>query len=216
MGQRFEMRGGGTLTWEREGPRVRLEAVRPEDGRGLYKAWITGEAGRRMLLGTFAPENGRLCLRRVLPAAELERKGCWPPTGAEAVLTFVFSRSERWYCEKRPERLTKDPLLQSLLKDPMLCRKESDGFCLAAPFRPERPVALNTLFCLARLECLEGRPHLVWRFDGEGRPEPPHKSPAAGTDYPAEGEPHPPGQRRSCYAQSDDQGTGRSDGPAEL
>ena len=40
MGESWKMEGGGTLTLEEEGIRVRLWAVRPDDGRGLYKVWV--------------------------------------------------------------------------------------------------------------------------------------------------------------------------------
>jgi hypothetical protein len=53
----------------------------------------------------------------------------------------------------------------------MLCRREQDGFRLAAPFSTDGPVALESLFCLARVERLEGRRHLVWQFDRAGRPQ---------------------------------------------
>ena len=65
-----------------------------------------------------------------------------------------------------------DPLLRGQIKGPMLCRKGRDGFRLAAPFRTDSPLPLEALFCLARVEQLEGRPHLVWTFDREGRPRP--------------------------------------------
>ena len=42
MEQRIEMRGGGSLTFRQEGTKLQLEAERPEDGRGLYKAWLRG------------------------------------------------------------------------------------------------------------------------------------------------------------------------------
>lgn len=174
MEHRLDMRGGGTLTLRQEGPRVRLEAARPEDGRGLYKVWVTGRGGGRLLLGTLAPEGKELRLRRTLSVGELERAGCWPMSGAEAPLAFPFSASERWYCEQHPERLTADPLVREQLKGPLLCRKGRDGFRLAAPFRTDAPVLLDALFCLARVEQLEGRPHLVWVFDREGRPKIPY------------------------------------------
>ena len=170
MENRLDMRGGGSLTVRQDGPRVHLEAARPADDRGLYKVWLTGRGGGRFLLGTLAPEGTQLRLRRTLAVGELERAGCWPPAGAEAPLAFPFSASERWYCEQHPERLTADPLLRGQIKGPMLCRKGRDGCRLAAPFRTDGPVPLDALFCLARVEQLEGRPHLVWTFDREGRP----------------------------------------------
>ena len=128
-----------------------------------------------MLLGTLAPEGDCLRLERNMSLDTLERAGCWPPTGAEAPLAFPFSGSERWYCEQHPERLIQDPVARGAVKGPMLCQRGDAGFCLAAPFRTDSPMPLSALFCLARIEQVEGRPHLVWRFNGEGKPEIPHK-----------------------------------------
>ena len=69
----MEMRGGGTLTFRQEGPRVRLQVRREADGRGLYKAWLRGDGGGACLLGTLIPEGGELQLCRTLSVEELER-----------------------------------------------------------------------------------------------------------------------------------------------
>lgn len=186
MERRMDMRGGGTLALRQEGPRVYLDARRPSDGRGLYKVWLLGQRGGRLLLGTLTPEGRELRLKRTISVSELERAGCWPVAGAEAPLAFAFSNGstggERWYCEQSPQRLTADPILRRQLKNPMLCRKERDGFLLAAPFRTDGPVALESLFCLARLEKVDGRPHLVWSFDREGRPKILNKEEKTGRD----------------------------------
>ena len=174
MEERLSMRGGGVLTLRREGPRVHLEAERPSDGQGLYKVWLHGDQGGKLLLGTLAPENGALRLRRTLSIGELERAGCWPQLWAEATLVFSFAaKNGRWYCERHPERLIADLVLREQVRGSMLCQKEADGFSLAAPFRADRPIPLTALFCLARVERWEGKPHLVWSFDGDGRPKVP-------------------------------------------
>lgn len=172
MEHRLEMAGGGTLTLNREGAYVRLAARRVPDGKGLYKVWLLGRQGKRMLAGTLAPEEGELRLRRRLSVGQLEQAGCWPVEGAEAVLAFSFQQKEAWYCEARPGQLVEDGLLRQLLRRPMLCRKTGDGFQLAAPFSTRRPVELSTLLCLARVVRVEGNPHLVWSFDRGGRPMP--------------------------------------------
>ena len=173
MAQVLELEGGGTLALRQEGGRVRLEARRPQDGRGLYTVRLLGPRGDGLLLGTLAPEGEELTLRRTLPLGELERAGCWPPSGARAELAFSFAGPRCWYCEGRPGRLVADPILRQALGAPMLCSREGEGFSLAAPFRTDAPVPLSPLFCLARVERVEGRPHLVWTFDGAGRPLPP-------------------------------------------
>ena len=189
MGQTLNMEGGGVLTLEQERGRVRLSARRPEDGRGLYKVWLTGGGGRDLLLGTLAPERGELGLERAMSVRQLEEAGCWPVTGARAVLAFPFAGPGRWYCEPRPWTLVSDPVLKGQLRRPMLCSRGEDGFSLAAPLDPAAPVSLNALFCLARPERVEGRPHLVWTFSPEGKPR-----------LPAVGEEPPPARERknSC------------------
>ena len=189
MEQILNMQGGGTLTLHREGNQIHMEARRPEDGQGLYKVWLANRRGGRLLLGTLAPEGDGLSLRRTLSISELERAGCWPLEEAQAPLAFPFAGPGRWYCEPRPWTLVSDPVLKGQLRRPMLCSRGEDGFSLAAPLDPAAPVPLNALFCLARPERVEGRPHLVWTFSPEGRPR-----------LPAVGEEPPPARERknSC------------------
>ena len=170
----MEIRGGGTLTVRREGPRVLVRARRPRDERGLYKVWLHGERGGRFLLGTLAPEGDALTLSRTLSLGELERAGCWPQLRGECVLAFPFEGRRGaggWTCEEHPEALPADPVLRSAIRGPMLCRRGAEGFSLAAPFRPGCPFPLVPLFCLARVERGNGGPRLVWDFDRAGRPK---------------------------------------------
>lgn len=179
MERMVEMRGGGRLTVYQEGPRVVLEAARPDDRRGLYKVWLQGRGEQKFLLGTLAPQGGQLRLRRRLPLGELERAGCWPEFRAESVLTFSFDEKEagndekeggNWYCEQHPEQLFTDRLLKGQIPGPMLCRRERQGFWLGAPFHTGRPLALPGLFCLAQLERRPSGTNLVWHFDNNGWP----------------------------------------------
>ena len=90
MERRLEMAGGGTLTLNQEGAYVRLEAQRAADGRGLYKVWLLGGQGRRMLAGTLAPGGGKPCLLRRPSVGQLEEEGCWPVGGAGGGGGFSF------------------------------------------------------------------------------------------------------------------------------
>lgn len=173
MEQRLEMEGGGVLTARQEGTQVRLEAVRPKDDRGLYKVWLLGRKGGRMLLGTMVPEGNALRLGRTCAVSALERAGCWPLAGAEGALAFRFGQETGWRGETHPERHIQDPVLRQQLKGPVMVRRAGQGVDLAVPFRTDYPVPMPALFCLARIEQVEGRPCLVWRFDQEGRPEVP-------------------------------------------
>ena len=176
----MEMGGGGTLEVRPEGLRVRFRARRPEDGRGLYKVWLHGDRGGKLLLGTLAPEGGQLALTRTLSLGELERAGCWPQLRARCDLAFPFAGGREeggWICEERPERLLADPVLRAAVPGPMLCRRGAEGFSLSAPFRPERPLPLVPLVCLARPERWGGRLQLVWDFERDGTPRFPRSSP---------------------------------------
>lgn len=181
MERQLALAGGGSLTVREDGPRVRLEAVRPNDRRGLYKVWLWGLSGR-MLLGTMAPEGERLCLCRVLSRRELEGQGCWPPTGAEAVMAFSFAQRETghegsWIWEEDPARLLGDQVLVRSARTwgGMWRREEGDGFLLAAPWRTDGEFPMIPLFCLGRVEMVEGRRCAVWRFQRDGTPRLPHK-----------------------------------------
>lgn len=176
MEEQLTMRGGGVLTVRQDGLKVHMDAVRPPDGRGLYKVWLHSDHGGKLLLGTLAPENGQLRLHRVISVGALERAGCWPQFRAEAVLAFSFSGQGPggWYCEQHPDQLVADPVLKGQLRGSMLCQKGEDGFSLAAPFQPDRQTPLTVLICLAQVEQWNGRPHLVWQFTAEGTPKIPH------------------------------------------
>ena len=159
MSELWHMEGGGTLSLREEGPRVHLEAARPDDGRGLYKAWVRGRQGS-LLLGTLVPEAGVLT---------------YPFPGAEGA-------GSAWTPESRPERLCRDPLVKESLRGRSgFCARKDGALCLlSAPFRPERPFPIPVLFCLARVERQGGRPWLVWAFDLEGTPVLPRIEPPEG------------------------------------
>ena len=172
MEKTVDMKGGGRLTLRQEGIRVFLSAKRPGDGKGLYKVRLHGGQGGGLLLGTMAPEDGELRLKRTLSVDELERAGCWPDFWVECVLAFPFvERGESgWYCERQPERFFSDALLKGWAKGSMLCRRGVKGFSLAASFRTDRPMAMAGLFCLGRVEKWSKGYYVVWKFDHSGRP----------------------------------------------
>lgn len=174
---------------EEEKGRACLRASRPDDGRGLYRAWVRGPMAR-CLLGTMAPSGGRLTLRRVLPVADLRAKGCWPVVAVEEELSFPFRRGEPcptgrlpvgW---RRPQGLKfPDPLIAQALRENQgaIYREESEGgFTLAYLYSAGRPFPLVPLFCLARLETIEGKNYLLFSFDREKDPVLPHNPSAYG------------------------------------
>lgn len=178
MEYRFPLGARGVLGIREEGPRAVVEARLPDDGRGLYKASLTG-AGGRLLLGTLLPERGQLALRRTLSLDQLRRQGVWPPTGGEVVLAFsAAGRADPppgWQWQPPPLERVSDPLLRRGLEalSQVLLRREGEGFALALPWAAGQPFPLTPLFCLARVERLGGRSCLVFAFDRTGWPAPP-------------------------------------------
>lgn len=169
---------GGRLCLEEQGNRIFVQAVREDDGEGLYKAYLTGKMGGELLLGTLAPEKGRLCVQRLLSKSELERRGLWPVTGGRVEMAFPFSRpaapppSGPWQREETPGRLLGEELLRRCagkLRDTLL-KREDGGFALAAPYDPGAPFPLCPLFCFARVEELSGRRYAVFHFNSCGCP----------------------------------------------
>ncbi|MCD7946961.1 MAG: hypothetical protein LUG13_01515 [Oscillospiraceae bacterium] len=176
--RQFELADGrGRLTLCEEGNRVVATARMEDDGRGIYKVYLLGN-GSRMLLGTLAPEQGALTLRRTVSLRALEEQRLWPPSGAEAELSFSFSGGTReavplrgWRREDCPARLMGDRLLAESAKclGGMLCRRE-DGFCLAFPYREDCAFPLVPLFCFARVAKLDGRRFFLFDFNENGCP----------------------------------------------
>lgn len=170
-------REGGRLAVRQEGARAVLEAERQDDGRGLYKVWLTGR-GRELLLGTLMPEGGRLRLLRTLPIGELERQGLWPVERAESRLAFSFSGAGQpapppgWSWERDGARLLGDPLLRAAAGRlrRALFRREGEGFALAAPWRSGEEFPLTPLFCFAHPAELAGERWAVFHFSRRGCP----------------------------------------------
>lgn len=174
------LEGRGRLTVREEGPRALCRAELPDDGRGLYKAYLSGSGGS-FLLGTLIPERGTLRLSRTLTLDELKRLGVWPPEGASVKLAFSAEKSSAsptgWVREEHPARLLGEPLLSRCvqgLRGALLRRGEHDFF-LALPWRTGETFPLTPLFCFARPERIAGREYAVFQFNAHGCPRMPHK-----------------------------------------
>lgn len=179
MEEKFPV-ANGWLTCRQEGNRAELRLELPNDGRGLYRAWVQGPGGRTEL-GTLLPEGGCLRLARSFPIQELRRRGCWPVTGGQVQMTYAFSGApshpatprgwarlpQPWQC------FPQDPVLAQAARQagPCLrCRKETGEFLLAWPWEPRQPFPLAPLFCLAQVKNVGGRPHVVFSFTAESVP----------------------------------------------
>lgn len=165
---------GGAVRVRQEGERAVCQAILGAREDGVYKAWLLGREGRA-LLGTLIPQGGALRLRRSVSLAQLKERGAWPPTGADIVMAFPFTEKAppagfAW--EERPSRLVAEPLLSHCLQTVGRCltRKGPQGILLAIPFDPKAPFPIPPLFCLSRVERLEGTPYVLFRFSPDGRP----------------------------------------------
>ena len=166
----------GAVTVREDGHKAVCQAIRSPDGGGLYKAWLTGEGGGRVLLGTLIPEGGALRLRRIMEIAALKRAGAWPPTGGEILMAYEFEREvtpSNWCWTDCPERMMGQKALARALGGVRRCllHRDSDGFSLAFPYSPRSPFPIPTHFCLSRVEKMEGRWYTLFRFSRLGKPE---------------------------------------------
>ena len=176
----------GKLIARDDGVRAEFLAEAEDTGAGLYKGYASGPGGK-LLLGTFVPEGGMLRLRRSVSRGELERAGCWPVEGGEAVLAFSFTTGgggtpEGWERAAEPERLLADRILRRSAAQVtgLLLRREKAGFWLAAPYGERSPFPMAPLFCLGRPGRIGGRRYILYRFDDAGVPQYPHEIPENG------------------------------------
>ena len=189
MEERYALaEGKGRLTVRAAEGRVACEAMLPDDGRGLYKAYLSGPQGR-FPLGALLPEGGTLVLRRTLSVGELERRGVWPPTGGGVELAYPAQRHPAappappgWVREAQPGRLMGEMLLARCAgaAEGALLRREEDGFSLALPFRTDRRFPQTPLFCFAKVENLGEEHYAIFCFNRCGCPRPPHKGETQG------------------------------------
>ena len=150
--------------------------VRP----GLYRGALIGAHGR-WDLGLLLPEGGCLRLSRTLWTAALDRAGCWPVTGGEAVLTHAFPGGPAPSVPPGWKRISDasvyfpdDPLLARSAGETagwIVCQGKDGGFSLAAPWEPGAPFPLLPAFCFAQVRRMAGGCWAVFRFRADGRPE---------------------------------------------
>lgn len=119
LGELWPLAGGGTLRVREEDLWVYLEAVRPDDGRGLYKVWCTGPQGE-FLLGTLVPQGGSLHLERRVARKTLQQAGAWPLIGGKTVMAYSFTDrdgvQEVWRREDHPENFCRDRVVRACLR----------------------------------------------------------------------------------------------------
>lgn len=160
----------GEIRLKAEGGRTEVCVSMEDPGDGLYRAVLQGERGE-LKLGVLAPEQGRLALRRMLYTRDVA--GLGPLTGGEARCSFRFQQT-CWRETCCPAQLFKSRFFQSRLKSfgRAWWRREESLLLLALPVDEGRPFPLECLFCLGRLERVEGRCCVIYAFREE-EPVPP-------------------------------------------
>ena len=164
----------GAVTVRQEGRCALCRAISRAGERALYKAWLIGDKGR-VLLGTLIPEGGALRLRRSLEVSWLERQGAWPPRGAEILEAYSLGPQtipQGWNRQEEPWRLLEGELRECAREFHWaFLKRDMEGFFLALPWEGKKPFPLTPLFCLARVERLEGKWYILFRFSRQGKPE---------------------------------------------
>lgn len=175
MELRYFLEGGGVLICREEAARWVIRIGRPNDGKGLYKAWLLGGSGS-FPLGTLIPDGNSLTLTRTLSKDDLAKAGCLPPAGGRVELTVPFGVSDTppgWIRENYPARLLRyDPILTRAAQEVHAALISWKGTCflLALPWNTLDPFPLVPLFCLARTQSMGGNSYAVFFFTSEGKP----------------------------------------------
>lgn len=149
-----------------EGSRVEVRAVMEDPGDGLYRAVLRGGNGE-VTVGVLAPEGGRMLeARRMLYQRDVD--GLGGALRGEARCSFLF-QAPCWKETSCPAALFQAAFWGSRLQTLELgwWRREEDRLYLALPLAEDQPFPLETLFCLARVEQVEGRLCAVYTFRGE-------------------------------------------------
>ena len=149
------------------GTRREIHVSMPDPGDGLYRAYLLGEQGE-LPLGVLAPERGRLCVCRRLYHRDLDPLG--PLLHAEARRSFRFEEpASDWRETCCPAQLFRDRFLSERLRGigRAWWRRDDDLLLLALPLEKGRPFPMETLFCLGKVECVEGQRCVVYAFRKE-------------------------------------------------
>ena len=163
-----ERRGEIALAlWGPNGVRTEIIASMDDPGDGLYRAFLLGERGE-LALGVLAPEDGRLRVcrrlynRDVAPLGKLLR--------GEARRSFRFEEAGPcWRETDCPAQLFHSRFLIERLRPfgRAWWRREGSILLLALPLEEGRPFPLEALFCLGRIQRVEGKRCVVYAFREE-------------------------------------------------
>lgn len=155
----------GEITLRDQGGRTEVRASMEDPGDGLYRAALRGERGE-LMLGVLAPEGGMLTLRRMVYTRDVAALGRL--VEGEARQSFPF-RPAGWRETRCPAQLFRSSFFQTRLRSVGRAwwRREEPLLLLALPAEEGRPFPLECLFCLGRLERVEGQRCVVYAFQEE-------------------------------------------------
>lgn len=164
----------GELTVCPQGARTELRASLADPGDGLYRAFLLGERGE-LALGVLAPENGRLALCRRVYSRDVTALGTL--LRGEARRSFRFQdapaapqpETGAWHETHCPGQLFQSRFLQNRLRPVGRAwwRREGVLLALALPLEEGRPFPLEALFCLGRVQSVQGVRCVVYTFREE-------------------------------------------------
>lgn len=163
-----ERRGEVTLAlWGPNGARTEIIASMDDPGDGLYRAFLLGERGE-LALGVLAPEGGRLGVCRRLYNRDVASLG--KLLRGEARRSFRFEETGPcWRETDCPAQLFHSRFLIDRLRPfgRAWWRREESVLLLALPLEEGRPFPLEFLFCLGRVQRVEGKRCVVYAFREE-------------------------------------------------
>ena len=163
-----ERRGEVTLAlWGPNGARTEIIASMDDPGDGLYRAFLLGERGE-LALGVLAPEGGRLGVCRRLYNRDVASLG--KLLRGEGRRSFRFEEAGPcWRETDCPAQLFHSRFLIERLRPfgRAWWRREGSVLLLALLLEEGRPFPLEFLFCLGRVQRVEGKRCVVYAFREE-------------------------------------------------
>lgn len=163
-----QRRGEVTLSlWGPNGARTEIAAQMDDPGDGLYRAFLLGERSE-LPLGVLAPEDGRLTVCRRLYNRDVAALG--KLLRGEARRSFRFEETGLCWRETCcPAQLFHSWFLIDRLRPAGRgwWRREGSVLLLALPLEEGKPFPLEALFCLGRIQRVEGSRCVVYAFREE-------------------------------------------------
>lgn len=133
-----------------EGCRTTFSIDLPFRSSEVKKVWLVGEGGERLLLGTLAPEQGRLRLVRTLSHSSLRSAGL-ERVCAACIAPDEAAPDPRW--QSLDSFSSRDPLLNETVRSlpEGSWRREGDVLTVRFPWRVGCSVPVCALFCLSEV-----------------------------------------------------------------